>query len=107
MAGSARPLRCQQPCAQYFTRPNLNLAVSPDGALPAPAQSAGRRLLSVGGVPYGAALVRRGPAVLGRGWPPHPQSVGRRRSERSPRLWLGHGLLDVGAGTVTDRKSVV
>src|ERR1017187_799977 len=101
MAGSARPLRCQQPCAQYFTGPNLNLAVSPDGALPAPAESSGGRLLSVGGVPYGAALVRRRPAVFGRGRPPHPQSAGGRRAERSPRLRPGPGLLDVGAGTVT------
>src|ERR1022692_2114126 len=92
MAGIARPLRRQQPCTQYVTGPNLNLVLPPHGAFPAPAQPAGGRLLSMGSHAPGAALVRRRSAVFGRGRTPHPQSVGGRRSERSPRLRHGPGL---------------
>ena len=61
--GSARTFRWEQPCAQYVTGPNLNLAFPFDGAFAAASQPPGRRVLSLGGVPHRAPVVWQRPDV--------------------------------------------
>ena len=52
--------------------------------------------LSVGGLPYGAALVRRRLMFAGRDRPADPESAGDRRHERGSRL--RYGIWHVGCG---------